>query len=109
MACRTASSRQLSFFEKTVDSFAQLVEELQWLDLDSGVRTFGDYKGMKKQFVFVTRSPHDSYTLMVYSRSGKASKAVPGKRLLVREFNSNEELGKFMRGLLSKPLKAFVY
>ena len=48
-----------SFFEKSVSSFPRLMEEVDLLDLDSGIRTFGDYEGKKKQFVFVTRSPND--------------------------------------------------
>jgi hypothetical protein len=96
------------FFEKSVNSFAKLMEEVNLLDLDSGVRTFGDYKGMKQQFVFVTRSPHDSYTLMVYEKTA-SSKPVPGKRLLVKKFSAKEGLEEFMKGLLSRPVRAFIY
>jgi hypothetical protein len=97
------------FYEKSVDSFPKLMREVDLLDLDSGIRTFGDYQGRKKQFVFITRSLHDSYTLMVYERKGHAGKAVPGGRLLVKEFQTKEDLGGFMRGMLSKPMRAFVY
>lgn len=97
-----------SFFEKSVDSFPRLMEEVGLLDLDSGVRTFGDYEGKKKQFVFVTRSPDDGYVLMVYARKG-AGAPIPGARLLVKEFRTREELAGFMKGMLSRPLKAFVY
>jgi len=96
------------FYEKKVDSFAKLTEEVDLLDLDSGIRTFGDYQGKRGQFVFVTRSPHDSYTLMVYEKKGGKA-PVPGGRLLVKEFKRKEDLVDFMRGLLSKPVKAFVY
>jgi hypothetical protein len=96
------------FYEKKVGSFAKLTEEVDLLDLDSGIRTFGDYQGKKGQFVFVTRSPHDTYTLMVYDRKGGDS-TVPGRRLLVKEFKAKEDLLGFMRGLLSKPVRAFVY
>jgi len=95
------------FFEKSVSSFPKLMEEVDLLDLDSGIRTFGDYDGKKRQFVFVTRSPHDTYTLMVYGR--KASDPFPGKRLLVKEFQRKEDLNEFMRTLLSRPVRAFVY
>jgi hypothetical protein len=98
-----------SFFEKTVSSFPKLMEEVDLLDLDSGIRTFGDYKGKRRQFVFVTRSPHDSYTLMVYGKKARAGIAVPGKRMLVKEFQKKEDLREFMQSLLSKPVKAFVY
>jgi hypothetical protein len=122
------------FFEKTVNSFPKLMEEVDLLDLDSGIRTFGDLDGKKKrQFVFITRSPHDSYTLMVYGvkkatdgrgRTGKGrrrrrrrggggetatGKPFPDKRLMVKEFTSKEDLSKFMLGLLSRPMKAFIY
>jgi hypothetical protein len=92
------------FFEKGVSSFPRLMREVDLLDLDSGIRTFGDYK-----FVFVTRSPHDSYTLMVYERKPSDSGYAAGKRLLVKEFKEKEDLGEFMRALLSRPVKAFVY
>ena len=97
------------FFEKSVSSFPRLMEEVGLLDLDSGIRTFGDYGGRKKQFVFVTRSPRDGYVLMVYSRRKGAGTPVPGRRLLVKEFGGREELGEFMKGTLSRPVKAFVY
>lgn len=97
------------FYEKSVDSFAKLMKEVSLLDLDSGIRTFGDYDGREGQFVFVTRSPHDSYTLMVFEKAHGGGKPVPGKRLLVKEFRTKEELGEFMKGLLSRPVKAFVY
>jgi len=96
-------------FEKKVGSFAKLVEEIEWLDLDSGVRAFADYDGKKGQLVFVTRSPHDTYVMMVYENKGSADKPVPGERLLVKEFRKTDELTRSLRGLLSKPLTAFVY
>ncbi len=97
------------FFEKSVNSFPKLMEEVDLLDLDSGIRTFGDYEGRKRQFVFVTRSPHDSYTLMVYGKKAHANNPVPGERLLVKEFQRKEELSEFMKSLLSRPVRAFVY
>jgi len=94
-------------FEKRVDSFRDLSKELEWLDMDSGVRTFGDYQGRKRQFVFVTRSPQDTYVLMVYEKKGRPP--LPGKRLLAKEFKGRDDLTKFMRTLVSRPLQAFVY
>jgi hypothetical protein len=96
------------FFEKKVDSFSDLMKEVDLLDLDSGIRMSGDYGGKKRQFVFVTRSPHDTYTLMVYSKTGK-SRPLPGRRLLVKEFNSKKALADFLKNTLSKPIEAFVY
>ena len=97
------------FFEKSVNSFPKLLEEVDLLDLDSGIRTFGDYDGKKAQFVFVTRSPNDGYTLMVFEKKTADGKPVPGKRLLVKKFSAKEELGEFMKGLLSMPVRAFIY
>jgi len=97
------------FFEKSVSSFAKLMREIDLLDLDSGMRTFGNYKGKKRQFVFVTRSPHDTYTLMAVEKKTDKGKPVPGKRLLVEKFSTKEELSEFMKGLLSRPIKAFIY
>jgi hypothetical protein len=117
------------FFEKTVNSFPKLMDEVDLLDLDSGIRTFGDLDRRKKRkFVFITRSPHDSHTLMVYGvkkatgrrgRTGKGRQGrgggtatggpFPDKRLMVKEFTSKEDLGKFLRDLLSRPVKAFIY
>ena len=97
------------FFEKSVNSLPDLMEEVDLLDLDSGIRTFGDYDGKKRQFVFVTRSPHDGYTLMVYAKRTHDGKFIPGKRLFVKEFQTREALGEFLKGLLSKPVKAFIY
>jgi hypothetical protein len=71
------------------------MKEVDLLDLDSGIRTFGDYEGKKRQFVFVTRSPHDSYTLMIYAKKASGANLVPGKRLLVREFQKKEDLDGF--------------
>jgi hypothetical protein len=98
-----------SFFEKSVGSFPGLMDEVDLLDLDSGIRTFGDYGGKKRQFVFVTRSPNEGYVLMVHAKKKGPSAPLPGKRLLVKEFRTKEELGGFMKSMLSRPVRAFVY
>ena len=103
------SSHLQLFFEKTVNSFPRLMKEVSLLDLDSGIRAYGNYKGKRGQFVFVTRSPHDGYTLMVYGKKKRGKDSVPDRRLLVEEFSSQEALGNFMRSLLTKPVRAFVY
>lgn len=97
------------FYERSVDSLHDLVDELERLDYDSGVRTFGDYNGAKRQLVFVTRSPPDSYTLMVYQTKGTRGKPAPGRRLFVREFGGAKELSAFLHDLVSRPVRAFVY
>jgi hypothetical protein len=96
------------FFEKTVNSFPRLLQEISLLDLDSGIRAYGDFKGKKDQLVFLTKSP-DGYTLMVYSKKKSGKDFVPDKRLLVKEFSDQKALGDFMRSLLAKPVRAFVY
>jgi hypothetical protein len=98
-----------SFFEKSVGSFPRLMGEVDLLDLDSGIRTFGDYGGKKRQFVFVTRSPNEGYVLMVHAKKKGRSAPIPGKRLLVKEFRTRGELGEFMKGMLSRPVMAFIY
>jgi hypothetical protein len=97
------------FYEKSADSFPELMKEVDLLDLDSGIRTFGDYGGKKGQFVFVTRSPREGYVLMVYEKKTGTGAPAPGKRLLVKEFRSRDELGEFMKSTLSRPVRAFVY
>lgn len=96
------------FFERKVGSFSELAKEAGLLDLDGGIRAFADFQGKKRQLVFVTRSPYDTYTLMLYERRAGRGGSV-GKRLLVKEFTAKDELLRFMRGLLSRPLQAFVY
>ncbi|MDA4136369.1 MAG: hypothetical protein OK449_05140 [Thaumarchaeota archaeon] len=98
-----------SFFEKSVGSFLGLMDEVDLLDLDSGIRTFGDYQGKKRQFVFVTRSPNEGYVLMVHAKKKGTSAPIPGRRLLVKEFRTREELGEFMKSMLSRPVRAFIY
>ena len=85
------------------------MQEVKWLDLDSGIRAYGDFGGEKDQFVFVTRSPREGYTLMVYGKKRHAKGFVPDKRLLVKQFKDQKGLGEFMRNLLTKPVRAFVY
>ena len=51
-------------------------------------------KGKKRQFVFVTRSPHDGYILMVYAKKKGRAPPVPGKRLLVKEFRTKGGAGR---------------
>jgi len=97
------------FFEKTVNSFEKLIEELRLLDLDSGVRAFANYEGKKGEFVFITRSTHERYTMMVYEKRKRGTRQVPGKRLLVRQFQNVEDLGRFIQSILSRPVRAFIY
>ena len=95
------------FYEKTVNSFPRLMQEADLLDLDGGIRSHVTYDG-RKSLVFVTRSPN-GFTLMVYGRRVHGSKEAPGRRLLVEEFQTSAELGRFIGGIIAKPVKAFVY
>lgn len=85
------------------------MKEIQLLDLDGGVRTFGDFQGKRKQFVFITRSPREGFTLMIYERESRDGKAAPGRRLEVKELHDEADLGKSLRSLLSKPVRAYIY
>jgi hypothetical protein len=96
------------FFEKSVNSFSRLMQEVGLLDLDSGIRADGNYNG-REGFVFVTRSPRDGYTLMLYGKKPKGKGFVPDKRLLVRGFSDQEDLEDSLLSLLARPVRAFVY
>ncbi|MDA4125419.1 MAG: hypothetical protein OK438_08260 [Thaumarchaeota archaeon] len=94
------------FFEKRVRSFEKLMEVIRHLDSDSGVRVVGSYL-RKACFAFLTRSA-GTYTVMVYERRGGRAPE-PGARLLSREFESLDELGKFLRKMTPKGMDAYVY
>ena len=95
------------FYEKKVNSLPGLAREVELLDLDGGIRSHVTYNG-KKSLVFITRSPH-GFTLMVYGRRLDGSKEAPTQRLLVKEFQTGGELKGFVGGILTRPIKAFVY
>jgi hypothetical protein len=95
------------FYEKTVDSLSGLMQEVELLDLDGGIRSHVTYNG-KKSLVFITRSP-GGFTLMVYGRRLDGSQEAPARRLLVKEFRTGSELKRFVGGILTRPVKAFVY
>ncbi len=95
------------FYEKSVNSFSRLAQEIGLLDLDSGIRTYVNHEG-KKKFAFLTRSPR-GYTVMVYSRRLQRKKFVPHERLLVKEFGDRKGLEEFLRRFIARPIRAFVY
>jgi hypothetical protein len=95
------------FQEKKITSFPQLIKELGVIDYDAGVRAIGKYKA-KKCFVFVTRSTKGfTSVLCSVKRAGKES--VPDKRLLAKEFETVQDLEKFLAEFVAKPIVAFEY
>jgi len=95
------------FYEKNVGSFSGLMREAELLDLDSGIRSYVTHEG-KRQFVFITRSAR-GYTLMVYWRRARGRTESPEGRLLVKEFKTTADLSSFLRGIIERPVRAFVY
>jgi hypothetical protein len=94
-------------YEKKIDSFPQLINDLAVLDEDAGIRAVGKYKA-KKCFVFVTRSVNGFTSILCsVKRSGKEN--IPDKRLLAKEFVNLADLEKFLTEVVAKPLVAFGY
>jgi hypothetical protein len=94
-------------YEKKIASFPELIRELDIIDLDAGVRIAGKFKG-KKCFVFVTRSPA-GFTSILSSVKRVGKDSVPDKRILVRDFQTIQELEGFLGGVITKPLVAAEY
>jgi hypothetical protein len=94
------------FYEKRIQSFDAVMEEVRRLDSDSGVRVVGTYR-KRPSFAFLTRSGR-TYTLMVYERKGLEEPA-PGARILSKEFESLDDLGIFLREFSAKGVDAYVY
>ena len=101
----TARMRAL-FYEKRIRSFAKLMREIRHLDSDSGVRVVGSYLN-KSCFAFLTRSA-GSYTVTVYQRRGLRKPSV-GARILSRDFNSADELGRFLGQIVKKGVDTYIY
>lgn len=97
----------LLFQEKKITSFSQLIDELDIIDADAGVRAFGRYKS-KKCFVFVTRSTN-GFTSVLCSMKRAGKDFVPDKRLLAKEFATIHDLEKFLAEFVTKPVVAFEY
>jgi hypothetical protein len=94
-------------YEKKVDDYAKLMDEIRILDLDAGVRAIGKYES-KKCFVFVTRSMK-GYTAAVYGIKIAGKEKLPDKRLMIKEYGTLPELEQFLSGVIAKPLEAFAY
>jgi hypothetical protein len=95
------------FYEKRLNSPAQLLKELQTLDLDAGIRVIGRHQG-RQCFAFVTRSVK-GHTVMVYGMKREGKESIPEKRLLTKDFADASEAAEFLSHLASKPFQAFVY
>ena len=95
------------FYEKKIGSFSQLINELDVIDFDAGVRAVGKYKA-KKCFVFVTRSSK-GYTSVLCGIRRVGKDLLPDKRLLAKEFATIDDLEEFLAQHVSKPVVAFEY
>ena len=95
------------FQEKKISSFSQLIEELDIIDADAGIRAIGKYKS-KKCFIFVTRSAN-GFTSVLCSMKRAGKDFLPDKRLLAKEFATIQDLDKFLAEFVAKPVVAFEY
>ena len=93
------------FYEKEIGTILGLRKELSRLDSDAGIRIVGRYAN-RPCFAFVTRFLAN-FTVMVYERRGHNPSV--GKRILSREFESLEELEKFLRVIVPGKIKAYAY
>ena len=94
-------------YEKKIDSFSVLERELQQLDSDAGVRLVGTYRN-RPCFLFVTRFV-GRYTAMLYVKGGSVRAPRVGRRIMAREFESLEELVKFLTGIAHGKIEAYLY
>lgn len=94
-------------YEKKLASLPKVISELETLDPDAGIRAAGRL-GSRNCFVFVTKSM-DTYTVALYSVKKVKKESFPDKRLAVKEFSNLPDLGKFLSGVISKPVKASAY
>jgi hypothetical protein len=92
-------------YEREVISFQGLMREVHALDEDSGIRLAG-IRGGRECLVFVTRFG-SKYTIMAYSM--KKGSGEPDKRLETVEVGSPAALGKVIRGVVGKRVRAYVY
>jgi len=93
-------------YERQVDSFSRLMREARRLDSDAGIRLVGSYRG-KRCMVFVSRSGV-GYAAIVCSLK-RGTDPTPGRRILAVEFKRATELGKFLKGVAGKRVRAIVY
>jgi hypothetical protein len=94
-------------YEKKINSFPQLISELSVIDLDAGIRAAGKYKA-KKCFVFVTRSAK-GFTSVLCSMKRAGKESIPDKKLLAKDFETIQDLEKFLDEVVIKPVVASEY
>ena len=94
-------------YEKKLNSFPEIVKELEILDLDAGIRALGKYKS-KKCFVFITRSAA-GFTSLLYSIKSSGKESLPDKRLVAKEFADAMSAEAFLAEVVTKPVKASAY
>lgn len=94
----------MAIYERRVSTFSRLMDEVESLDSDAGIRLEGKYAG-EGCYVFITRSA-TGYTVMAYRRKGRFRET---DRLYSGEFESAKDLGEFLKHVARRPLKAYVY
>ncbi|MEM3670416.1 MAG: hypothetical protein QW767_01540 [Thermoprotei archaeon] len=93
--------------EKHINSLRSLLENLETLELDEGIRFEGRLDG--KQCVFFIAKPASNYVIAAYRKGTRGDGEPIGERLLFKEFQNLHELQVFLEGLSPKPSKAFRY
>ncbi len=88
-------------YELRVKSFEQLEGLLEGLEVDTGVRAFGEFRG-RKSVIFITRHS-GKYHLWVRGRGRKGEK---GSFL---DFDEFKDLHAFLERALDRPVQARVY
>jgi len=106
-AFRLSGEMHSLVYERRVKSMSELLDELQDLDADEGVRILAESEGRKK-LVFVTRHS-GRYSLGISDAEARNGKLVPGKKMSFREFSDQRTLREFLSGVVAKPLTAYVY
>jgi hypothetical protein len=94
-------------YEKKLNSLPELLNELNNLDFDAGIRAIGKYNS-KRCFVFVTRSAN-GFTSLLYNIKSSGKESLPDKRLLAKEFPDFEQTKEFLSRIIAKPIKAVAY
>jgi hypothetical protein len=92
-------------YETRVASSKELFDKLEDLDPDEGVRIVARYDG-KSSFVFVTRHS-GKYALWI--RAAKQEAGSQPRREEFKDFKDFALLKKFLFGVISEPIKAYVY
>jgi len=93
-------------YERSINSFAALVEEATSMDADAGLRVPGRYNG-RNCYAFVTKFGNH-YSVMIFSRvSGRLGGL--GPRLAAEELTGIEELKSLLKRVIPSRVRAFAY